>query len=222
MAILRCFPNARRLTLAVAVLMLGLLVGAAAQPRPADAGICFFCEGVFIDLSFDTMTFNKTDDGWGDNQVEVYASMVGEVVGGAGSVRNLGSWGSEDWCPSDGVAWFSNLGECPKRAMAVQTSSFAQAPLCTTNTYATCLGPWKFNNNKIRLQVKPGQTIRAAIHMKDYDELSPDDNVCWVDQVVGGFNIFQLLNLNQSFSMTQNWNGNGACTVKWSLKTATS
>lgn len=222
MFIHRGFNIPRRLMLAGAVLMLGLLVGAATDPRPAAAQCQLFCNGILIDLSFDTITFHNTDDGWGDNAVEVYASMVGEVVGGAGSVRNLGSWGSEDWCPSDGVAWFSNVAECPKKAMAVQTSSFAQAPLCTTNTYATCLGPWKFNNHKIRLQVKPGEKIRAAIHMKDYDWGSPDDNVCWVNQVVGGFTLTQLLNLNQSFSMTQNWNGNGACTVKWSLKTATS
>jgi hypothetical protein len=205
----------RKRMLCAALLTLSLLASVtlgSARPAAAQA-----VPGVMVELSFNSITFQNTNDGE-DSDLEVYASLVGEAFGGGGGVRNLGTWASDPgWCPT--ASWWSAAvyGPCPKDVNP-GAYAFASTAMCKSSTYQWCEGPYQYNNNKIRFMVTPGQLIRASIHMKDYDSSSADDEVCHVQKFVGPFTAAQLSTLNQSFGMGQFFNGSASCTVQWSVR----
>ncbi|NAS25957.1 hypothetical protein GT755_30305 [Herbidospora sp. NEAU-GS84] len=72
------------------------------------------------------------------------------------------------------------------------------------------------------LSVFPGDSIRVREHVKDYDDLSPDDDVCKTDTTLPAanlpaFDFATLQNLNQSHEVFWVSPSDGGC-VTFTLK----
>ena len=220
-----CF---RKAAAGAALLTLVLLGMAGSRTPAADAqtppnllqGSCVVA--CTIELSFDTLSFPALGDcdytGTFCNWSQVYASLSGNTTSGQDGqrIRNLGFWGNPMGC-NKGWTW-DGAGSCARDVFVNQTNYFANTEMCASSTKLTCEGAFVKNNNKIRLTVKPGEQITAFIHVKDYDSLNDDDLVCMTAKVLGPFTAAQLATLNQSFSMATSFNGDGACTVGFSLR----
>jgi len=207
--------------LALAALALAF-VAAGGGATPADAQT-LEPRYYTIELSFDTIMFPAIDDcEWGIdfcNWAELYGTLNGRTTNagvGENGARNIGTWGNTAGCRAN---WAGSQGSCLAEATTSYAYSFAERLMCASYTHTLCTGNYLKNNNKIRLTVKPGEQIRAGIHLYDYDKLSGDDDACAVTRWVGPFTATELSTLNKTgLGMGMAFNGSASCTVTFSLK----
>jgi hypothetical protein len=180
---------------------------------------------VKLDVIFDSLHIADLGDGaTGGDDLEIYASFVAEGNNpGAGSVLNLGEWGwSGEDCPNDVFSVATGLmtsGKVPNCPTVVTEGDFPVSEMffCTSDTYSHCVGSYSTNNNKIQITVGDGSRIRVAIHAMDYDDDSPDDNVCQAETWVGPESIFGWQGFSASGSLSQGDNGSASCIVDFHI-----
>lgn len=219
MVLAHVLGNPRRVVIAAVILAIGLIAGAIGQARPAAAQAPV---GYGIELTFNTITLYDYSDCVGCGALDVYGTLKGMTngasAGGTGRVRNFGTWGQDpSWCPDTSWSAGTGYGPCPKQ-MVASTYAFGSTALCKSSTALYCEGPYLKTNHKVMLTVYPGESIQAAINAKDHDSSSADDTVCQTSKWVGPFTAFQLSTLNQTHGMGMAWNGNGSCTVSFTVK----
>lgn len=207
--------------LGLAVLALALVAaGGGATPARAQTATSYT-----IELSFETITFPAIDDcEWSArcSRAELYGTLNGRTTStGVGSqgARNIATWENSAGCENGWILWWDEAAPCLKLVDAGTVYRFAETPMCASNTHLFCTGNYQLSNNKIRLTVKPGEQIRAGIHLYDYDKLSSDDDACAVTRWVGPFTATELAYLNKTgLGMGMAFNGDAGCTVTFSLK----
>jgi hypothetical protein len=203
--------------LGAAVLAAVLVVGAHARPADAATGT--------VEVEFYGVQFDNIDDGLTgcnpfcvtDTHAEVYATMRASTSSGGYGVRNLAGQGSQpSWCkPSKG--WYSaGVGPCFRDVDGYpgyanpHTYRLADTTLCTAATPGgSCLSSYQFNNNKIRMSIKPGDTINIALTVMDYDWGSADDVICKVNAKIDPY----AWNPYGYSVLHSPWNGHGECHV---------
>src|SRR5262249_31740928 len=146
------------------------------QPRPAAADTSC-SNGCTVQVTFDSIRFPKLSDcAWPEacdpleQSVQAYGSLAAAPSKGGASgpaeMRQLASWGDQPgFCPSFGVPWNDgNVGraECFRTAHQMvgdldPALPLASTFLCAAKGHTLCSGPWKKNNNKVTLTVKPGE-----------------------------------------------------------------
>jgi hypothetical protein len=145
---------------------------------------------VKLDVVFDSLNLSQVDDGW-NADLELYASLVAEGIPGTGSVLNLGYWGWQgDDCDDDTVGFILDPGgldldpECTLQ-LGSGDHPFSDMYLCSSDTYAHCIGNYSQNNNRIQITVGNGSKVRISVHIMDFDDGSGDDTVCQTQTFIG-------------------------------------
>ncbi|MBE3014817.1 hypothetical protein IL992_37420 [Microbispora sp. NEAU-D428] len=142
----------------------------------------------------------------------------------SGEVRNLARWQESGPWPScstyPGVPWTSDTkGECVKRVHDGTEYKWADTLLCSSTTEKACdKSIFKKNNNRIILKVFPGDKIRVAIRLRDYDELSASDPICYVNRTHGPFESSAPAQLAQHRAEGMWANNDGGCIMEFSLR----
>jgi len=230
-------------TIAVRFLGLSALLGgvlllaaqSSAKPAAADAGCTTSCT---VEVEFRSVVFPKLDDcTWGapcdtyEQSIQAYGSFAATTwksgVFGAIKKLKMAGWGDQpSFCPSSGVSWTDgSIGRASCfRNMGNQVGEFdppyylSQTFLCTASSNTVCNGGFAKNNNRVRLTVKPGEMIFLSTLIYDYDSGSSDDVVCNASKPLGPFTAQQLASLNLNDGMSMAFNGDGACSVYFTVK----
>ena len=184
-----------------------------------------------VRVVFNQAQFTRIDDGfYNDTAIEVYGSMGAYTSAGAASAgglpyRNFATWGhNPSGCPSGGVPWDGLLdAPCFKSTFwdgivgHWTTENLNNLWLCPGADSTSCVATYSKNNNAIDLTVHPGETIKVAVHMKDYDSASSDDEVCTGSKTYGPFTDAQLQSISFGDSIHMPDNGNAECIVGFSV-----
>ncbi|MDH2429477.1 hypothetical protein [Sphaerisporangium sp. TRM90804] len=224
--------HAGRTALLVTLAVLGLspLAGGTASAR---AGAASGPATVYqIEVTFTEYSPVSIDDCMGESAcdyAEVYASLSAQAFAPdnshTGEVRNIARFVNPgSWCETyPGVPWDSGTGfgdNCLKRVHDTKIYNFKDVVMCPSTTYSVCGGPHGKNNHRIVLSVRPDDRIYTGVHIKDYDELSPDDDICKANVTTEPFTEAQLQTLNDPLPRSMSWwgSGDGGCSIKYSFK----
>jgi hypothetical protein len=181
-----------------------------------------------VELTFEHVVLDNTDDGVGDPVVEAFGRLTAN--GGGTSFRRM--FGTNDWdhsasgCPS-GVNWWTGgwQAKCFRGmgldALIGQARPFADVPLCNyVAGSGDCTDGFGSNRNKAIFNISAGQTVSWNVTMKDYDLTSANDTLCNVGHSFGPFSAAQLQNVGASWFQVRNQadNGDASCSVRVTLK----
>lgn len=221
---------------AILFLILVLAAGKGAAPAVADTPPCAY--GCTVEVEFHSIAFPKLDDcTWGapcdlyEQSIQAYGSFGAATWknGVFGSIKKLklAGWGDQpSFCPGGGVDWRDGSvgrASCFRRVSNqvgdLEPPYFlSETFLCKASSNTLCSGAFLKNNNRLTLTVKPGESIVLSSKVYDYDALSADDIVCNAGRSLGPFTAQQLASLNATGSMSTAFNGDGACTVGFTVK----
>lgn len=235
MTITRAISHKRltQLLLVLAALVLGL-AASATFAMPADAQVVLLPRKFTVMVTFDSIEFPKLDDCPGGplgafcNSADLYGMLQAKSNSGSGT-RVIGTWANTAGCFN---FWDQVLSEkigCvkmirdgtqgPSFGIFQGPFNFAETGLCTSTAFLECDGPHTLNNNNIFITMRSGETLNVAATMMDDDTFTSDDVVCDVSVPLGPFSGAQLSTLNlPGLTMAQGFNGDGSCTVKFSVK----
>ncbi|MEO3813463.1 hypothetical protein ABGB17_31080 [Sphaerisporangium sp. B11E5] len=193
---------------------------------PAHAGADFAYRihvtfGEYLPYSIDDCMAESACD-----YAEVYGSLSAQRVapGGAtsGQVRNIGRFVNpgDTWCGSPGIEWSAGVGgDCLKRVNGKAPSyAFADVLMCRSSTYKTCESARNKHMNTVELAVVPGDAVYVGVHIRDYDELSPDDDICKVALTTPALTDAELSDLDESGELHDMDSGDGGCLIRYSIK----
>ncbi|MEU1282419.1 hypothetical protein [Streptomyces sp. NPDC005805] len=165
-------------------------------------------------------------------QAESYGSLAVQSKSpsgqlSTGEVRNFGGiWGEVPMtCSTAGAPWGWYPGDstggphCPQQVTAGERYSFKDAAMCASSTYANCRTTWMKNANRVNITVRPGDQIRLAVHIRDWDRSGPDDDICRTNTWVGGLDRNALEGLDRNSSLSMPANGDGGCNVTYRIRT---
>jgi len=203
--------------LALAVLALAVMAGVGGAAK-ADAQT-LEPRTYTIEVSFNSISFPRLDDCpvlfdrcdtadlSGEFQAKTSGGSIGTLVLSDPAFDCFAQWGE-----------LSRPG-CYKHVLQGQTLSFAATPLCRVMSafFIPCNAQYSGNNNKIRLSVRPGQTITVSVNLDDYDLVS-DDSVCEAQQQIGPYPAGLSSTYQQTISLSQAFNGDGSCNVSVTLR----
>ncbi len=142
-------------------------------------------EEVQIEVAFTIMELYNIDDGTGDNTADnVYGQFAARINGELGAHLRIGWWnGEEPHCeyfgsmcvPSGENGYIPDL----ENGTYNLASDFL---LCNPAVTGSCTSEnendFFYNNNKLVVTMKGGESLQLFSEMYDYDELSPDDPIC--------------------------------------------
>ncbi|MEU6058296.1 hypothetical protein [Streptomyces sp. NPDC047097] len=180
-----------------------------------------------IEVTFESIAFPRLDDCdlYSCPWAEMYGSLYGQTVKGgqtlSSTVRNIGQWGND--CQNTG--WQDNKRPtCPVWVKedgqgAGGTYKFADRLMCTAQSYKACTGAYRKANHRAVLSVNPGESIKVAVHAKDLDTGSSDDDICFASKTIGSLDAVKLASLDVHDEFGQGFNGDGACRLRFHLKT---
>jgi hypothetical protein len=214
--------------------LLTLVAGASATlAAPAEAQVILLPRKFTIMVTFDRVDFATLDDCpaspfWFCNSADLYGTLSAKSSSqplGSG-VRNLATWGNSAGCYG---FWDDNLSQdiaCAKmvRDPREGPSPWRALPLlgygCGTSTsFNHCDGPHTLNNNSVVVTMRNNDTLTVGAMFVDYDSFTGDDTLCNLSTTFGPFPSTQLNTLDVSgLTMASGFNGDGACSVKVSLK----
>jgi hypothetical protein len=229
MILMRTFSFKRLSLPLLGLTLLTLLVGAGAV-APADAQT-LVPRKVTVMVTFASVEFPKLDDCPSAfcNSADLYGTLQAKSSSqtlGSG-VRNLATWGNTAGCFG---YWDDTLTQelaCAKMVEDLTQGpnsfngpfNFAQTALCTSTAFNHCDTPHTFNNNSILVTMRGGDTLTVGATFVDDDTFTGDDTVCDVSVPVGPFTGAQLSTLDlPGLSMARGFNGNGSCTIHFSVK----
>ncbi|MFJ2061264.1 hypothetical protein ACIOMM_35875 [Streptomyces sp. NPDC087908] len=188
-----------------------------------------------VEVEWQSLQPHSLDDCAGSNDLwvclhsQVYGSLAVETTGGGAPaqavVRNFGApWDDvPGYCPSSsGPSWdtpSTYLSNCPRDVFTGSVNPFKNTLMCGSKTYANCVTGWKKNNNKVLVKVVPGQQLKLAAHVRDWDHGGPDDDICLKTVNLGGLTHQALAGLDTQSVMETQFNGDGACKVAYRVRT---
>ena len=133
-------PATRRLLAAAAAVTLA--ASSVLTPQPAAAATTYP-----VNVTFLKVAFPQTNDGWGDDFLEVYGTVAAYTSAGAASAgglpyRNFGTWGqTPSGCPSS-VSWEANgnfsQAPCPKSVVWPSISFHWLPSRSASRSHAIC------------------------------------------------------------------------------------
>ncbi|MFE6814763.1 hypothetical protein [Streptomyces sp. NPDC057675] len=233
MIITSCVPSIAALFFA------GSIVDVAAQEARDGASNASATPTIWsIDVTFRTVRFDTLNDpdpviplpwdpfpsGGNPEKGQIYGALTanGSISGSDGAgVRSLGLWGNPtgSGCSSSTTyLWGTTAGACVRSINPSVTYDFGAAKLCTSSTYARCDTDFKYSNNTVKLHIRPGESIKTSVHIKDHDESSDDDDICNVETNTGPLSALQLDQLTSETKRYLSGSGSGGrCTVEYTL-----
>ena len=163
----------RKPLLALAVLALALVAGGlgAAQQAAASATTPYQ-----IEVTWNRVKWSEIDDGFGNFDFELYGTLQAtNLTSGVSQVRMIGDTGNPGRCRS---GTFDGSGPCFKTVGTGLSYFFSNTPLSANTTSGQPAINYAFNNHKVVLTVRPGETFRMSAQLFDYDATSGNDNAC--------------------------------------------
>jgi hypothetical protein len=142
-------------------------------------------EEVQIEVAFTIMELYNIDDGSGDSTADnVYGQFAARINGELGAHLRIGWWnGDEPHCeyfgsmciPTGENGYISDLDNGTYNlATDFQLCNPAVTGSCTSQNE----NDFFYNNNKLVVTMKGGESLQLFSELYDYDELSPDDPLC--------------------------------------------
>lgn len=185
---------------------------------------------VAVDVTIDKLHFGSVhDNDSGSQSIEVYGYFMVQSFSSNGPVtsalRILGTWGVPARCPAESGAFLDPLpvtDDCPWRfkasTNATQHTDVSTLPLCACDSLYDYNGPWKKNNNTIRVNVEDDDVLVFSTVLVDYDAMSGNDNVCVGIIQTGRRPLDAWAKVNDTGAMVQGDNGHASCVVTYKVR----
>ncbi|MEU6408578.1 hypothetical protein [Microbispora sp. NPDC046933] len=187
--------------------------------------------GYVVEVEFADVRLNSVDDceaiASNCDRAEVYGTIFAQSSSGKSDpypYRNLGTWGGAPGaCPGtstpDYYFWWEDNKSCLRGMLEDTTYAFADAHMCSAETYSSCGTDYRKPNNRFRVKVRHNESIKTYIHFRDFDELSGDEDVCRTWQWWGPYTLDQLKTLDSTGTINSSpGNGAGDCTLHVRLR----
>lgn len=201
----------KKAILGLAVLGLTLAAGGASA-KQASAGPT---TPYTMEVSWNRVKWSEIDDGFANLDFELYGTLhATNLNNGSGGVRMIGDTGNPGRCSSG--TW-DGSGPCTKEVGTGLSYYFKDTPLSASTATGQGGINYAYNNNKVYVTMRPGDTLRLSARLYDYDATSGNDNAC-----VGTIN----LTLSEAQLKGQDWtspgiqyeDGDAKCFVEFRLR----
>jgi hypothetical protein len=200
----------RKPLIGLALLGLALTMGAGAA-KQAEAGASTPYQ---IEVTWNGVKWFEIDDGFGNFDFEVYGTVrATNSSSGVSQVRMVGDTGNPGRCSASD---WDGGGPCTKQVGRRLTYNFFETPLSSSTATGQGGINYSFNNNKVFLTVRPGETVRFAVRLFDYDATSANDNAC-IASASYTLSEAQLQGLHFLSSHTYN-DGDANCDVSFTMR----
>jgi hypothetical protein len=202
------------LMLAAGVLALALVAIGGATAKRADAAITTYT----VEVSFESLRFSDIDDGFANNDAELFGTIQSYFYGHDWSRRMIGTINNPGVC---GTSW-TGSGQCYKTVDENVTNFFSQTPMCQADIHKNCVAPYATGNNKMRFQVTVTpdnyldiRTNGISVNLRDYDKSSDPDTMCYITAAAEIRN-YEVATLDKTFDFHSNGNTvtDGQCTAR--------
>ncbi|MEU1280070.1 hypothetical protein [Streptomyces sp. NPDC005805] len=183
-----------------------------------------------------------SDCDWGSacDRAEAYGTLAAHTTAtgarASGTRFNFGKWepsgdchgvlsdnmGGTKWTwpsTSDDMKQYKAVKDCLKRVENGATYLFKDVMMCQSSSYRVCdRTSRQKNSNAALLKVYPGDRIRMGAHIRDYDALSSNDDLCNVQQFTETLTDGTLRNLDRQGRILER-HPEAMCDLRYTLKT---